>query len=538
MLARLTNAFKELVRPDDPEKVMKLGIPQNYGSWGLVDASRPDPTKPYFALQNWDFFRMVSPYDFAQLRSAARKLFHNLGSARSAILQRTNYSFGRAWQPRFEGKDKVWGTLATTLLKEEWYGVADTRGFDFVTSLHLASICMDRDGDILILLSETEDGYPQIQTVLAHRIMVGDVYQTRIEKGPYRGLRIWNGVILNDVDRPVAYRIQIGGDTGLDDSDYTDISARDAILVSDPDVPDQVRGLPGLTHAIQDLLDLKSTVGFEKQAAMLASSIGLIEENEQGGPTNMLSLMQQAQAGSPPIVVPPGITMQQFAGGLVKYFRSGTGGKMQVLQNRNPSENWERFMQRLERQACVGLPWPFELALDASALSGTNSRLVIGQAMRAIQDRQELFRPIAKRIIGYAVAKLIKMGRLPESPEWFRWDFTLPPRLSVDYGRDKMADQADWRAGIQNLCDILDAEGKDLEEHLIRRAREVALRKIIAKKVGTEFGVEIADDEMALILPNGQPPGSSEEEEPPSSSPNGSRAPKPSLKPVAPTVSA
>jgi hypothetical protein len=319
----------------------------------------------------------------------------------------------------------------------------------------------------------------------------------------------------------------------MDDTHYEDISARDAILISDPDTPDQVRGLPALTHAIQDLLDLKTTVGFEKQAAMMASSIGLIEENEQGGPTNMLSLMQQAQAGAAPFPTPPGITMQQFAGGLVKYFRSGTGGKLEVLQNRNPSENWERFMTRLERHACEGLPWPFELAIDASALSGTNSRLVIGQAMRAVQDRQELFRPVAKRILGYAISKLIKLGRLPESPEWFRWDFTLPPRLSVDYGRDKTADQADWRCGIQNLSDILDQEGKDLEEHLIRRAREVALRKLIAKRVGAEFGVTIEDDEMALILPNGQPVGGAGEEHPPSS--NGV---KPSIKPIRPSISA
>src|SRR5260221_4418595 len=508
MVTRLVRAWKELTRSE--KEVMKLGVPQNYGSWGLVDAARPDPTKPYVALQNFDFFRMVSPYDFAMLRSAARKLFHNLGPARSAILQRTNYSFGRAWLPKFVGTDKAWGALATDLLQNEWYGVADTRGYDFVTSLHLASITMDRDGDILILLTETADGYPQIQTILAHRIMVGDVYQTTLESGLYRRLRIWNGVILNDVDRPVAYRVEVGSD--LEEITYEDVSARDAILVSDPDTPDEIRGLPALTHALEDLMDLRSTVGFEKQSAMLASSIGLIEENEQGGPTNMLSLMQQAQAGAPPFPVPPGITMQQFVGGLIKYFRSGTGGKLQVLQSKKPSENWEKFMTRLERHACQGLPWPYELACDASALSGTNSRMVIGQAQRAIIDRQELFRPVAKRILGYAVSKLIKLGRLPESPDWFRWDFTSPPRLSVDYGRDKMADQADWRAGIQNLCDILDQEGKDLEEHLIRRAREVALRKIIAKQVGDEFGVTITDDEMALILPNGQRPGSADGE--------------------------
>jgi hypothetical protein len=503
MITRVVRAWAELTRPQS--EVKKFGIPQNYGSYGLVEASRPDPTKPYVALQNFDFINMVSPYDFAMLRSAARSLFHNLGPARSAILQRTNYSFGRAWLPKFTGTDKAWGALASDLLVNEWYGVADTRGYDFVTSLILASITMDRDGDILLVLTETEDGYPQVQTVLAHRLVVGDVYESRIKTGPYSGLQIWNGVIVNDLDRPVAYRVQVGADSVLDESHYEDISARDSMLISDPDTPDQIRGLPALTHAIQDLLDLKSTVGFEKQASMLAASIGLIEENEQGGPTNMISLMQQAQAGAPPIPTPPGVTMQQFAGGLVKYFRSGTGGKMQVLEHRRPSENWERFMQRLERQACEGLPWPFELAIDASALSGTNSRLVIGQAMRAVQDRQELFRPIAKRILGYAVSKLIKLGRLPESKDWFRWDFTLPPRLSVDAGRDRVANQNDYKLGLVNLTDILEEQGLDLDQHLYERAVEVAKRKLTAQAVSKIYGVEITDDEMALFSPNPAP---------------------------------
>ena len=162
-------------------------------------------------------------------------------------------------------------------------------------------------------------------------------------------------------------------------------------------------------------------------------------------------------------------------------------------------------MQRLERQACAGIPWPFELAIDSSALSGTNSRLVIGQAMRSVSDRQELFRPAWKRMIRYAIAKFMALGVLPENPQWMLWEPTLPPRLSVDAGRERTADQNDYRLGIRNLTDILEEGGLDLESQLFARATEVALRKKIALEVGAAYGVEIADSDMCLQTINGNP---------------------------------
>jgi hypothetical protein len=275
------------------------------------------------------------------------------------------------------------------------------------------------------------------------------------------------------------------------------------MLISDPEFPDQPRGLPAITHALQDLLDLKHTVGFQKQATMLAATIGLLETNEIGGPTNLASLMQQAQSGTNPgFPVPPGVTSKEFAGGLVRYFRAGSGGKIEVMYNKNPHENWERFMNRLERHACEGIPWPWALAISPETLGGANSRLAVGQAMRSVADRQELFRPAWVRMIRYAVAKFIALGELEESPEWDQWEPSLPPRLSVDAGRDRTADQNDYRLGIRNLTDILDEQGLDVTTHLITRATEVAMRKKIAEEIGAKFGVEITDGEMCLLNPN------------------------------------
>jgi hypothetical protein len=126
-------------------------------------------------------------------------------------------------------------------------------------------------------------------------------------------------------------------------------------------------------------------------------------------------------------------------------------------------------MDRLIRNACVGAGWPFELTWDASKLGGANVRLLIAKAMRAVEDRQDLLRPVAKRCVGYATAKAIKSGILEGFDDWYNWGFGMPARMTTDYGRDAKADLADLEAGVTNLDDILHEEGKDLDQHIAKR---------------------------------------------------------------------
>lgn len=478
--------FKRLVNKRDKP-------PGRRFNWSLLDGATFSESRPWTGFQNLDFDQMVSEFDLRMVRSGSRKLFANLGPARAPILQRSTYAFGQAWEPVFDGEDKAWGETAEELLIDETLKICDVRGenFPFLTGLILDSVTIDRDGDIGVLFTETEDGYPQFQRILGHRIGSGEDTAGTVKAGPYRGLRIIQGVILNENDRPVAYRIL--GDTRKED---VDVSARDMAFLFDPDSCDQIRGLPVLTHAITDLLDLMTTQGMEKQAAALASAIGLVEYNDSGTSEDFMA-MADKNDGQP---LEP-ISHKSFFGGMVKYFRANSGGKVDSIKTDRPSGAWDTFMSRLIRNACAGVPWPYELAWSPAELSGTNARLVLSQAQKATEDRQSLIEPVARRMIGYAIAKLVNIGRLPPSKDWWRWTFTKPPRLIIDYGRDKRADREDWTAGIQNLTDILTDLGIDLEDHYRKRAYEIVLRKRIADEVEAETGYPIDDAEMAQTTP-------------------------------------
>lgn len=51
---------------------------------------------------------------------------------------------------------------------------------------------------------------------------------------------------------------------GMEEEMFDDIPITDCMLLADVEFPDQPRGLPAFTHALQDLLDLKHTTRSEQ----------------------------------------------------------------------------------------------------------------------------------------------------------------------------------------------------------------------------------------------------------------------------------
>jgi hypothetical protein len=78
----------------------------------------------------------------------------------------------------------------------------------------------------------------------------------------------------------------------------------------------------------------------------------------------------------------------------------------------------------------------------------------------------------------------------------------MPPRLSIDDGREAQMMREGYKLGSINMGDIQEAQGTTLEEHYRERAEEIALRKVIANEVSARYGVPIEDREMCMLTPN------------------------------------
>jgi hypothetical protein len=226
----------------------------------------------------------------------------------------------------------------------------------------------------------------------------------------------------------------------------------------------------------------------------------LLEWNELGGP----------DPNDPGTVLPggspntTGVTVENMAGGAIRYFKAGSGAKLEMFESQRPAEMWENFQDRILRSALAGINWPYSLVWKATG-QGTAERAELGKAQRAVEDRQDILHYFARRSVGYALAKAIKLKLLPESPDWWRWSFTYPSKLTIDDGRVAKELESGWRCGFRNHTDIVGMMGKDLRQHYAERAEEVAMRKLAAADASAKYGVEVEEREMAMLTQNEQP---------------------------------
>jgi hypothetical protein len=485
ILGKLTSIFKK------PEVKSEYQRQQNSrlisaGWWG---------NRPYWPNHVRSIQKEVTVHEWRTIVSASNKLYWNFGVIAGAIEDKGMLCIGKAWTPRFLGEDKEWGKIAAEWLLGQWYPVAYVNGISFTDGLYLDSISLDRDGDSTTILTETDRGYPQLQQIPWHAIGSRNAEKV-ISSGPYRGLRQYNGVIQNEFDRPVAYVVL--GET--EEQDRT-ISARSVDFLIDPKVPGQLRGFPIFTSALMDLRDLTTTQGYIKQAVAAAASIGLIEHNDMGmaDPSDPAYALQDG-----PEACNPQLFSEELMGGMVRYFRAGSGAKLEQMDNTMPSESTNSLLERLIRNALLSAGMPPEFYWEPKG-TGANVRLIAQKVNRTIQDRQQTLAVSAKRRISYAVAKAIKLGLIPpykgkDQGGMLKWDFSFPPVLTTDVGHAGNDAREAYRLGLRTMTEILAESGRNIEQHLDERAmEEIAIRERMQK-------YNLPESSFRVLLATGNPP--------------------------------
>ena len=449
----------------------------------FLESSRVRTNRRWEPTYTKDFDELIKNYDYSRIISGSRKLYANSGIVKGAIQMKASYSVGQAFLPQYLGASKDWKLLATDWLSK-FYNICDVSGRDFQTMLYLASVTIDRDGDFFVLLTETKTGYPQLQCIPSHQIGQRDD-ATTVADGKYKYLKISKGVITTSDGRPMAYRV-----LGKTPDKDQDISAQDMIHAFESEYIEATRGLALFSHAINEFKDMKDSTEKEMLAQLLASSIAFVETNPYGAPDESNpTIVYESSDGKP--------SCETFEDGTIKFFRSGDGSKLENITNTRPSAEYQAFHDRLERIALVGTGWP-QVMLDAANGSGVADRIALRQATKACEDRQALLKPMAQRIVSWAISKAIKLGLLPPDPDFYKWNFSTPPHLSVDFGRDSNSIREMYKLGLINLTDILEEQGKTLEDHLYQRAREEAQSILIRQETDKQYSVQIDPQNMRL----------------------------------------
>jgi len=452
---------------------------------------------PQFNISNKGIDELITERDREVICGLSQRLYCNMGALKSVINQKAQYSVGNAWLPNYTGPDKAEGSLVSDWLKSYFYPSLDVRAgvWDWWQNLKSVSKEIDIRGDHFTLLTTTPDRkHARIKTIPAHSIHNKDAKYSngaqRVKSGKYRGNKIKYGIIYDKNEKAIAYRVS----TGEKQTDYKDIPARSIIHSFDPFVSDGSRGLPVASHSLEDLKHVLQSTEYERSRQLILSSIGLFVENDTGGPDvdNPLLNVDRDYYGDE-------VTTEEISP-QIWYAKGGNGNKITQLKHETGGDSFESFHDRMIRSFVAGADWSYSLTWKPTG-QGTAERGEILRAREAVKARQKILERWALRVVSFAYAIEVKNGSLPILEDLTKFEFTKPPRLSVDDGREAKMLMDGYRLGKDNMTDILQLEGRTYEQHLNLRIDEAILRKQKIEEAAAA-GYNIDERELVMFTPN------------------------------------
>ena len=171
---------------------------------------------------------------------------------------------------------------------------------------------------------------------------------------------------------------------------------------------------------------------------------------------------------------------------MIRFFKAGSGSKLQFLNSQTPADSWQRFQQSIEQGAFYALNWNRAL-LDPSGLSSANMHSVAEQINFSIFKRFDNLEFFARQELQWYVSGLINVGRIPNDPEWYKWTVAQPPEYQVNQSRNNAATIESLRAGTETHPRIIQAKGGRWNKWLRDEAKFLKQAREIADKEGIPF---------------------------------------------------
>jgi len=438
----------------------------------------------------------ISKYDWQRSLSLSRQLYARLGEVSGAINQKSLYTIGDAWSPLYCGQDEAWGEAATEWL-EQWFGVCDIRGepYDFYTDLFIDSVAMDRCGDAAMVCVKVS-GEPRLQFLPAHRISSRFEWSldssgfSVVADGQYKGARSYNGVIFDRNGKVIAYNI-----LGEDLTKFTDrqIPTQSCQLLYEPHWADQGRGIPRLATCLLPWMDYEDIQYFLKRQVKQDSAQGIMHYNEDGAAETGRDFIQQKDIG----LVNNDVKVEQLEGNEIMYFKALGGGKLEAFRSDRPHPNVDAHMVRVMRGCYLAMGWFYELT-DPSAMGGANTRLIQDMARFSVLSRQTTSYKRAIRAVMFGLSCAMDLGDIPRNDtDWHKWDFNLPPRLTVDQRYDEKTAMEQIKMAAGTYADFFGGRGGFWKQKFKQR---IAEQKFIEEECEAQ-GVDV--NKVQILTPNG-----------------------------------
>jgi lambda family phage portal protein len=307
------------------------------------------------------------------------------------------------------------------------------------------------------------------------QLIEADMFDTTLFENNENGNRIYSGVEVDELLRPVAYWFR---QSTLDYYLYNVKSMRIPTnqvvhLFTKPRVT-QVRGLSLLASSIESIQDIGDYLEAERVKARISACFAMfIQTTAQGLPSRM-GQMQPDNKGHRRDYLEPG---------MMEYLLPGES--MNVASPSGINTNTRDFVQTNYRISSAGQGLSYEsTSRDVSQVSYSSARHSALEDRRTYQPIQQwLIDHFCRQMYKEVITAAVMSGRL-KAPDFFtnqskylkhKW---LPPGWDwVDPLKDVQASKMEYAMGLTTLEELCAEQGKDYKAVIAQQARERALLK-------------------------------------------------------------
>lgn len=338
------------------------------------------------------------------------------------------------------------------------------------------------EGDQGTILVEIED-QPYIQVIPSHRIGSD---KDLVESGRFKGMRISDGVIVNNYNRPEAYRVLTGASG--DFTQFEDVPVQSMFLSFLRLFRGQLRGYPLLGINAWPFQDIARSESAELHAQIVGAS-RMFQRWVVGGEAPVGSdFLSGPEAGDTTNGTPAGLWKEVIDEGGNEWHLEGSGERTEAIKFDRPTANQQAFVERQERKAFAGNGLSVDFALDPTKLGGANARVLIDK-INVLRDLilRRLVEPAVRRIDGFRIPHWMEHGELPFVNDWHNLEYQGPPRLTADKKYDADVAATEIRNGTNTRTKRTAELGEALKDVRKTKGEEVRGKYLLAREIVKDF---------------------------------------------------
>jgi len=285
-----------------------------------------------------------------------------------------------------------------------------------------------------------------------------------------------NGVIVNDVGRPIAYKIgtRVNGEL----RNIKEVPASNFLLFFMRMRPEQWRGVPRLAPCVNAIQDMAEYEQIEMIAAKVSASLSAVVKRNNSVQFEIADRMEASEQDDMG-------RLEQFEPGSVYYLEPGEDVTT-IASNGRPNANaidWLQFKLR-GVGAAIGIPYEF-LMQDIGKSSFSAAQGVVLQYQSAIEDEQRALIQFLDKVYRWKIGAWVSSGALQipsdvPSPFSVRWQ---PPRFRwINRASQVESDIRYLQLGAMSLDDVASQFGDSAQNILRQKARNIVDAKLIAEE--------------------------------------------------------